>query len=242
MVRAGHKAQVFVIRELPTQPCPEDAKVRALAYRAAAVFGVNDFELALTTKPDVAVAFDGERTQRLILGPLAMAGSDAEMRYHIGTGLAPMLLGTTLFELLDDRDFLRLLQGLVGLAHSDFGDPDVVKQLQRFLPRRNRKAVIEWGRSFDPSTLRLDLGEWRRAASVTARRAGMLAARDVRAAASGLLRAQGKPVDGTPEQLVAAMRTIPEAGDLLTFAVSDHYARVRRQLAMNTDPVARDVS
>ncbi len=240
LYRAGHKAQVFVIRELSTQACPDDAKVRALAYRTAAVFGVNDFELLLTDAADVTVAYDGERPQRLILGPLAMAGSDAEMRYHIGTGLASMLMGTSIFELLDDRDFLRLLQGLVGLAHNGFGDPDVVKQLQRFLPRRNRKSVIEWGRTFDPSGLRVDLGEWRRAALVTARRTGLLAARDVRAAASGLLRSQGKVVGGTPEQTIAALRTIPGAGDLLTFAVSDHYARVRRQLAMNTDPVARD--
>jgi len=235
LIRAGTKAQIFVLQTVPTYACPDEHPIRAQAYRTAAIFGVADFELGLTSAPGVTAVIDPEKPTRLVAGPLACSAGEAEMRYHIGVGLTPMLLGTELLELLDDRDFLRLLQGLIGLAYEGYGEAEVVKQLTKFMPRRNRKAVVEYAKTFDPRTLRLDLGDWRRALAITARRAGLLASRDVRAAVNGLLKSaevQGAKLD--------TLRSIPDSGDLLSFAVSDPYARVRRQLGMNQDSPGRD--
>ena len=234
LYRAGPQAQIFVLPSIPTYACPDDHPARAQAFQCAALLGFPNLELMFTSAPEVAVALDHEKPQRLILGPRALPSSEAEIRYHIGLGLSHLMLGTSLLHLLDNRDFLRLLQGLLGLAHEGFGEAEVVRQLSSFLGRRNRKAVIEHAKLLDPRSLRLDLNEWRRANTLTARRTGLLMSRDIRGSLDGLLRSHGiipTPTLGVKER-IQALRQIPDAGDLLLFALSDPLTKARKHLGM----------
>jgi tetratricopeptide (TPR) repeat protein len=237
--RAGPRAQIFVLPPLQALvPCPNEHPVKPLAFQLAALFGARDFDLAITRVPDFLVGVDPEKPERLVLGPRALLGNESELRFFLGMGIATQVLGTMYLELLDNRDLLRLLQGLIGLAHDGSGEIEVVKQLGKFLPRKNRKAVAEYAEGLDYKSLRLDLAEWRRAHTLTSRRAGLLASKDTRAAVDCLLRKHGHlpgPATSASERLVW-LRQIPDAGELLSFSLSEHLAQARRLLNLNRDP------
>src|SRR5690606_35917046 len=81
LARAGHKAQIFMLPELPRYPIQQDNPLYAASRQVAEIFGFTDFEVFLTSAQNIAVAYDGEKPNRILFGPLAQAENLAEARY-----------------------------------------------------------------------------------------------------------------------------------------------------------------
>lgn len=232
---AGHKAQIFDIQNVPSVPCPDSYDyVRDSVREICELFGLEEFDVYVTRSSGISVIHDPDHPKRVIIGQRALSGTEGERRFHIGVACAHTLSGTTLFQVLDDRDFLRLLQGLLGLGNSEFGDEEAVKQLSRFLPRRTRKAVQQYVKGLNAGDLHLELNTWRAAATMTACRAGLLAAGDVRDAAAGILRNNGRGslLDQPASEQVHALQRFPESGDILRFSVSAQFNSARKYMGL----------
>ena len=76
-----------------------------------------------------------------------------------------------------------------------------------------------------------DLLEWRRGCLATASRTAMLVSCDVEEAVTAVLRLHGFD-DMDDEQRVALLREAPEELDLMRFAVSEHYFKLRQALGL----------
>ena len=235
--RAGPKAQVFAIPELPSYPCPDEHPGRALAYRLATVLGINEFECRVTTSEEITAIPDQERPNVLLLGPLCAQGSAAEIRHHLGAALFPSLVGVEVFTYLNDRDFKRLLMSLIGLSHDGWGEPDVIKQLTRVLPRKNRKSVVEHLRTLDPHSLKIDLPQWREGLRLSCLQTGLLASRNLKSSVRAHLIATKRYelLKLERAQVAQALREVDGMRELFQFNMSDNYATARHLLGMNFD-------
>jgi len=77
----------------------------------------------------------------------------------------------------------------------------------------------------------VDFSSWRWGALLTAGRVAMLLSADVEEAVSALLRLRGMD-DLTDDQRVAVIRESPEAMDLMRFACTEHYYKLRQALGL----------
>jgi hypothetical protein len=77
----------------------------------------------------------------------------------------------------------------------------------------------------------VDLSRWRWGALFTAGRVAMLLSCDVEEAVNSLLRLRGMD-DITEDQRISVIRESPEAMDLLRFACSENYYKLRQSLGL----------
>lgn len=233
--RATFAAQIFRLPTPDAQPAPADHPATHQARLVLTQTGLPALEAWLSPTAPVPVAYHPEHEPILVLSATAAQSAEATVRFHVAWGAAPMVLGSHLVALLDDTDLLRLIQSLIGMQYSGYGEADLVKGLKgSFLPRKARGAVTDYLKASDPRSLPFDLSAWRRATHAASLKLAAVLARDVPAALTALLQRAHirQPLTGSPQERVALLRQVPDAAALLQFITSDDYFRLRARLGL----------
>jgi tetratricopeptide (TPR) repeat protein len=231
--RATFAAQIFRLTPPDAQPAPQDHSASHQARLVATQTGLAALEAWIAPNAPAPFAYHPEHEPILVLNAIAAASAEATIRFHLAWGAAPMVLGSHLLALLDDTDLLRLIQSLIGLQFSGYGEVELTKQLKgHFLPRKARGAVMDFLKVNDPRTLPFDLLGWRRATQAASLKLATVLARDVHGALTALLQRAGirQPLAGSVQDRIALLRQVPDAAALLQFITSDDYFRLRARL------------
>ena len=209
------------------------------AIRAVAqVFGVEGFEVYQSRRGLMFL----ETTE-----PLAVCvGQDVvrkfnarEQKFLIGRAVLGLLNKTAVLQKLSNGELADLIGNSVRIFHPDFEvlgrrNDEASKLLRKAYSRKALKALE--GPALELSTLSdIPLVETLEALSLAADRAGLLVCADVAGGLNMLLREDPnysalRPE--TPDPVLAAVRTRHDVRELLTFALSDDFFRLRQKLGL----------
>ena len=216
-------------RVKPGQP------LRVACDELAAVLGGVTFELFVSrTKPDL-VAAEHVNGPALVLGSRVAAGEvlTAAERFRIGRALFLLLENALVLRDRSVREIRRLFLALGKAATPPCELPlrgstedtaaleEETKQVLKLLGRKDRKLVGSFLPGVAASFEGLDLGEFARALSYGANRAGLILAGDAKPALDEALREMGGPAAAAAD-----------LGDLLQYLVSEEYFSLRLELGL----------
>jgi cellulose synthase operon protein C len=241
LVAAGPVLQRLAAVDMESLGLDKSSKVkqgqplRTACDELAAVLGGVTFDLYVSrTKPDL-VAAEYLNGPALVLGSRLASGNvlTAAERFRIGRALFLLLENALVLRDRSVREIRQLFLALGraatpicelplrGTSDDSTALDDETKQVLKLLGRKDRKLLG----SFLPGVATLfeglDLGEFARALSYGANRAGLLLAGDAKPALDEAMREMGGP---------AALG--PDLGDLLQYLVSEEYFSLRLELGL----------
>lgn len=238
LYRAGFSAQIFKLPVPEAQPCPPDHPAVHQTRLVQKQLGLPALETWLAPTQLAPSIIHPEHEAVIVLGGSAMQNStEASIRFHLGYSIASSLVGSTLMDILDDTDLVRILQGLIGMQYRETTEPELSKQLKgNFLSRKARSAVLDFLKVQDPRMLPFDLLGWRRAAASSSLKLAAVLSRDVSSSIQALMQRAGirQPLSGSTPERIALLSRIPDVSTLLHFVVSDDYYTLRKRLNLIT--------
>ncbi|MFA5625608.1 MAG: hypothetical protein WC966_11230 [Bradymonadales bacterium] len=232
--KAGAQAQIFALPAFPSETLHPNTRFSVVVKSIAECMGMS--EQAVHVGP-IKKVFSLKHDEPEILvfnSSLVEQASEAEQRFHVASAFCSLKLGSTFLRILESKDIFRLFNGLLGLAHEQYGEPDIVKRLSSFLARKDRRAVIEHVKSVAVEQIQIDAQTLQGATFMTENRVGLLYCADLDAAITGLMRinAQGANPSYDPHQRILQLPHLPGALDLLTYNLSYAFEDLRKELGM----------
>lgn len=236
--KAGLQAQIFAISALPSEPIHPNSRFANILKAISDSLGLETpnahfgpLEHVFSLKHDAPEILVFNRN-------LIELGSEAEQRFHIASALYSLKIGSILLRILETKDIFRLLNGLLGLAYDQYGEPDIVKRLNSFLSRKDRKAVIEHVKSVPIDQIQIEAQDLQLASFLAENRVGLLYCADLDAAMTGLMRIhnQGANPSTDPHQRALQIPHMQGAQDLLVFNLSYTFEDLRKELGMALRP------
>jgi cellulose synthase operon protein C len=212
--------------------------LRALCDEMAALLGGVDYDLLVSrTKPDLVAAEILTRPSLIVGARVAGNIVTASERFRIGRALFLLAENALVLRDLSVRQIRHLFAALGRVAQPVCTLPLAVKEealleeecklLARVLSRKDRKVL---GNVLPPMVgffETVDLGEFARALSLGANRAGLMVAGDAKIS----LEEAGLSV--------GASEASPEMGDLLQYVVSEEYFTLRQELGLTPGSYSR---
>ncbi len=146
--------------------------------------------------------------------------------------------GHALCDKLPPHELAALIAALSKAVIPDAEPPGASADTERWLPvvarpmtPQIRSMLTPKVEAFLAAAASLDISAWRRAALSTAARTAMLVSCDVEEAVAAMFRLRGFD-DVTDDQRVAMLQEAPEELDLVRFAVSEPYFKLRQSLGL----------
>ena len=225
---------------------PEDALCRLGVPIAASLGASGAFEIYLSSQPTFTVVVENTDPPAIIIGEgLLKRATGRERRFALARTLKLVADGSYLALSIGAKELTRLVAALLHSYHQDLplilevGDSleDLPKKVSKALPRKNRKAIEEYlveasGLLKDP--IRWD--DYLMAVEHSANRAGLVYGTDLYEGILHLARAvpdlNSKVMEST-EKMAFALSPYPTIRELLRFAVSEEYFRLRARLKLS---------
>lgn len=223
----------------PKTPTP----VRALVDELSALFEVSSYELWLGPADDTGLYVESERPPALVVGGRFSQRVPAkDQRFLMGRAMERIKGGHLILDASTDRELEALLWAAARLSSPNRqvpADPAALeaatRKLVKNLSSRTRRALEEVGEHL--SSHPFDVARYRAAAVHTANRAGLVASNDIETAVRVAVR--GRPNVRTAftgaEDAREALGSIPEARELLVFAMSEAYLEARQTLGFSVE-------
>jgi len=195
-----------------------------------------------------ALYYKPERTERevalvvqmppaLIVGPELAFAPEGEVRFELGRVLELSRPEYILAAGIRSREFTTFFGNLLKAFHprhakrragSADNVADPVAHIKRNVPYKVSKRLVELFQEMGSTPW--SSARWRKVVGEIGNRIGLLCSGEIEAAVRCVLRAQGLPPDLTAEELRKAVRENEALRDLLRFAVSETYFRLRTKL------------
>ncbi len=220
-----------------------DDPVRTLVENIAANLGEVNVEVYLSTQPTHLVAIEPGDPTALIAGEaLVKRCAVKEQRFALGQALKSVFDGSFLAIRLGEKELSRMVAALIHpyfpqcpLATFPSDLPvDLIKRVQKALPRKARRELEQLLGKAEGELARVpDYPAYLFGARSSAKRFGLLMCNDVPQAVQHCLREIPQLRDqrfSTTEEITAALAPYPELCELLRFAVSEDYFRLRARM------------
>jgi len=220
-----------------------DDPMRTLTNGIISNLGEIEFELYHSTQPTHLVGIENTSPPALIIGEgLLKRTVVKEQRFALARAIKRISDGSFIADLLGPRELSRLIAALVQPYHPNCPvatfpadmPADLQKRLAKALPRKVRRAIEELMRSRAPDLARVpDYESFTRATEYSANRFGLLMCNDVSQAIMHLIREVPELRDkrlNTSEEIASALSQNGAVADLLRFAVSEEYFRLRARM------------
>jgi hypothetical protein len=221
---------------------PEDP-TRALCDSIITNLGEMTYDLYVSNQPTHQVGMATTSPPSLILGEgLIKRTVVKEQRFALGRAIKRIMDGSFLVTLLGAQELARLIAAVVQPYHP--GCPaatfpsgsldDLPKRVSKAIPRKNRKLLEELMRNRAPELARLpDYEAYLRGVEHSANRVGLMVSNDLSQAAMHLIREIPELRDrrlNSTEEVAEALSPHPAICELLRFAVSEEYFRLRSRM------------
>ncbi len=225
---------------------PEDALCRLAQPIATSLGATEGYDIYLSGSPIFSVAVENTDPPAIIVGEgLLKRATIRERRFALTRALKLVSDGSYLALNLGVKELTRLVAALLQPYHHSLplvleaGDTleDLPKKVQKALPRKNRKAIEEYlveasGLLKDP--IRWD--EYLMAVEHSANRAGLVYGTELYEGILHLARAVpdlNTKMMESAEKMAFALSPYPTIRELLRFAVSEEYFRLRARLKLS---------
>ena|GEM_PF-2833309 len=229
---AGQHAQIFVLPPAPAEPLINHPALAALTTELVELFGLSGLDIRLVRDTPFIFSLDVENPSTLVLNATALSlAPDNEKRFHIASALTHMKLGTMLIRILNPEDIARLVSGFVGLANGTSAQPDVMERLKNFIPRKERRAIIDFVKAHPPAHFNLDPFQLQRTLLNLEANVGLLCCTDLNAAISGVFRRKS-PNTNIPSQRAVHYARMASILELFQFNISDTLTELRKNLGI----------
>ncbi|HUU00878.1 MAG TPA: tetratricopeptide repeat protein [Myxococcota bacterium] len=220
-----------------------DDPMRTLTNGIVSNLGEIEFELYHSTQPTHLVAIENTSPPALIVGEgLLKRTVVKEQRFALARAVKRVSDGGFLAAVLGPRELSRLIAALVQPYHPNCPvatypadlPADLPKRLAKVLPRKIRRALEELMSSQAPDLARVpDYESFVRDTEYSANHFGLLMCNDVSQAIMHLIREvpelRNKRLN-TSEEIAGALSQSGAVADLLRFAVSEEYFRLRARM------------
>jgi tetratricopeptide (TPR) repeat protein len=220
-----------------------DDPLRTLCDGMAANLGDMQFELYHSSQPTHLVAIENGSPPSMIVGEgLIKRTVVKEQRFALGRAIKQISDGSFLGKLLGPKELPRLVAAAVLPYHPNspiatfpgVSLDDMAKKLNKSLPRKVRKAVEELMRDRAPDLAKVpDYDVYLRGSEHSANRTGLAMCNDLPQSMMHLTREIPELKDkrlNTTEEIVAALSRHASFCELLRFAVSEEYFRLRARM------------
>jgi tetratricopeptide (TPR) repeat protein len=233
-----YAADVLALRlGRPLRPKGADLVVERI-QGAAEVFGLPQINLRPSEDPSVFVVAVPDAEPTLAVGQHLGAVPAQDARFLLGRAIWHVLAGTAALAQRTESQIRALHDAAIKEGDRDFqptekrlGVDAIQREIHRSLPRRHRKPLadlaVQLARVDEESMLR-----WCRAVKLSADRAGLLLAADVRAALTTLVPGWSGADPSQRERLVPRVEESTAARDLFVFALSDDYLTLRHEVGL----------
>lgn len=222
----------------------KDDPVRNLIGALAATLPSSaEYELYISNQPVFSVALENTEPVALIVGEGLIKRTNVhEQRFALGRALQLLRAGTFLAFALGAKELARLVAAAIYpfqpscplATYPGEGIGELANQVRKALSGKRRRALEALARDQAPELMRLpDYEGYLRAAEHTANRVGLTLSNDLAQAIMHLMRLVPELRDlrlGTTEEMANALGRHPAICELLRFAVSEEYFRVRVRL------------
>jgi hypothetical protein len=209
----------------------------------AANLGEVPYELYHSSQPTHLVAVENASPASMIVGEgLIKRTVVKEQRFALGRAIKRIYDGSFLAKLLGPKELSKLVAAAVAPYHPNSpiatfpaeSLDDLAKRINKALPRKARKAMEELMRDKAPDVAKVpDYDVYMRGAEHSANRMGLIMCNDLPQALMHLAREipelKDKRLNST-EEIVAALSRHASFCELLRFAVSEEYFRLRARM------------
>jgi tetratricopeptide (TPR) repeat protein len=220
-----------------------DNPLRTLCNGMVANLGEIEYELYQSSQPTHLVALENTSPPSLIVGDgLIKRTVVKEQRFALGRAIKRISDGSYLATIIGTKELAKLLAAVVTPYHPSSPvatfpselPPDMPKRVNKALPRKVRKAVEELMNTNATDLARVpDYDVYFRGLELSANRFGLLMCNDLPQAIMHLTREDPELRDkrlNTTEEIVSALSNKINIYDLLRFAVSEEYFRLRTRM------------
>lgn len=220
-----------------------DDPLRTLCDGMAANLGEMQYELFHSNQPTHLVSIENSSPPTIIVGEgLIKRTVVKEQRFAMGRAIKRVFDGSYLGRLLGPKELSRLAAAAVLPYHPNSpiatypGESldDLAKKVNKALPRKVRKAMEELMREKAPEVAKVpDYDAYLRGSDHSANRTGLCMCNDLPQALMHLQREVPELQDkrlNTTEEIVAALSRQASFCELLRFAVSEEYFRLRTRM------------
>lgn len=215
--------------------------IRLMSDDIAQVLGAPPFELWITKAYDLELFIENTKPLAFIVGvQFERRIQDGEQRFLLGREIERMCGGHHLLTRVSEHELLTMLEAVVYLGdpkasfQSDPGEiKTMAKNLSRALPGRVRRTLEGYGRQL--AGLPISVKEHIEAAAFTRDRAGLSVSNNLEAAMRPITLASGKAstVFRDVEHAREVLGGLPQAKELLAFALSEEYFKLRQKLGFS---------
>ncbi len=220
---------------IQTESIEKMPKLKEVVRQTAAMFGFDQMNVRLAMNIPFVFGADYETNDGWLINAKLLDNiSEAECRYHIATGMAAAALGVTILDAINFDDIVRFSNNLLGLVYDNLVEPPVTARIKQILSRKDRRNIIDFVKSYDPSVFSFDPVKQCYAIEIIEARIGLICCTDLNAAISGVLRRKlpNTPIADQPNQRLIQCTQVPIANDLLHFNLSDDIADIRQKLGI----------
>jgi hypothetical protein len=220
-----------------------DDPLRTLCDGMATNLGDIQFELYHSSQPTHLVAIENGSPPAMIVGEgLIKRTVVKEQRFALGRSIKQLSDGSFLGMLLGTKELPRLIAAAVLPYHPNspiatfpgVSLDDMAKKINKALPRKIRKAVEELMRDRAPDLAKVpDYDVYLRGVAHSANRAGLTMCNDLPQSLMHLTREIPELKDkrlNTTEEIVSTLSRHASFCELLRFAVSEEYFRIRARM------------